>query len=78
MVVTLDGAPVDPAYDGRRLQLEGLGGRHEVVVRARVPYVTDGDGMHTFTDPADDETYVSAYLGMDVAQRSTPASTRTT
>ena len=36
---------------------------------ARVPYVTDGDGMHTFTDPADGETYVSAYLGMDVAQK---------
>ncbi|WP_295658389.1 aminopeptidase N, partial [uncultured Nocardioides sp.] len=26
-----------------------------------------GDGMHTFTDPADGESYVSAYLGMDIA-----------
>ncbi|MCW2814146.1 MAG: Membrane alanyl aminopeptidase Metallo peptidase family, partial [Nocardioides sp.] len=72
--VSLDGAPVDvaAAYDGKRLQLTGLGGTHEVVVLARVPYVTDGDGMHTFTDPADGATYVSAYVGMDVAQRVFP------
>ncbi len=42
------------------------------MVEARVPYVTDGDGMHTFTDPADGETYVSAYVGMDIAQRVFP------
>ena len=73
LVATLDGRPLDPsAYDGTRLGIDGLGshgGTHEVVVTARVPYVTDGDGMHVFTDPADDETYVSAYLGMDVAQK---------
>ncbi len=34
-----------------------------------MPYVTDGDGMHEFTDPADGERYVSAYCGIDVAQR---------
>ena len=28
--------------------------------------------MHTFTDPADGETYVSAYVGMDIAQRVFP------
>ncbi len=72
VAVTLDGRPVPHdvlRYDGRRLHVAGLGGVHEVVVSARVPYVTDGDGMHTFTDPADGETYVSAYVGMDVAQR---------
>ena len=67
--VTVDGAPVEPAYDGRRIPLTGLTATNEVVVEARLPYVTDGDGMHTFTDPADGETYVSAYVGMDVAQR---------
>ena len=41
-------------------------------MEARVPYVTDGDGMHPFTDPADGETYVSAYVGMDIAQRVFP------
>jgi aminopeptidase N len=39
------------------------------VVEARIPYVNDGDGMHTFTDPADDATYVAAYAGMDLAQK---------
>ena len=34
-----------------------------------MPYVNDGDGMHTFTDPADDATYVAAYAGMDLAHR---------
>ncbi len=51
-----------------RVVLTGLAaGAHEVSVSARLPYVTNGDGMHTFTDPADGETYVSAYLGMDMA-----------
>ena len=38
-------------------------------MEARLPYVTDGDGMHTFTDPADGERYVSAYVGIDITQR---------
>ncbi|MGA8845073.1 MAG: aminopeptidase N, partial [Nocardioides sp.] len=70
--VTLDGEVVEPSYDGRRLHLSGLSGEHEVVVDAQVPYVTDGDGMHRFTDPADGATYTCAYLGMDVAQRVFP------
>ncbi|WP_426241984.1 aminopeptidase N [Nocardioides sp. LHG3406-4] len=51
-----------------RIHLTGLAaGAHEITVSGRLPYVTNGDGMHTFTDPADGETYVSAYLGMDMA-----------
>jgi len=69
LAVELDGRAVAPAYDGRRIRLTGLGGRHEVVVTARLPYVTDGDGMHRTVDPADGETYVAAYLGMDIAQK---------
>jgi len=68
--VTVDGLAA--TYDGRRIELVGLAEQNEVVVEARIPYVTDGDGMHTFTDPADGETYVSAYLGMDIAQRVYP------
>ncbi|MFL6003191.1 MAG: aminopeptidase N [Nocardioides sp.] len=60
------------SYDGRRIQLSGLAASNEVRLEARLRYVTDGDGMHTFTDPADGETYVSAYIGMDVAQRVFP------
>jgi aminopeptidase N len=69
--VLLDGLPAT-SYDGRRLDLTDLGEHNEIEVSARVAYVTDGDGMHTFTDPADGETYVSALLGMDVAQRVFP------
>jgi len=69
--VLLDGMPAT-AYDGRRIPLDDLAEAHVVTVEARVPYVTDGDGMHTFTDPADGETYVSAYVGMDICQRILP------
>ena len=69
--VVVDGAPVDAAYDEGRIALTGLapGVVTEVTVEARLPYVTHGDGMHTFTDPADGEIYVSAYCGMDIAHR---------
>ncbi len=43
MEITLDGVTVVPAYDGRRIALDGLApGSHEVVVDARLRYVTDG------------------------------------
>ncbi|MET7670215.1 aminopeptidase N [Micromonospora luteifusca] len=68
--VTLDGATVVPAYDGHRIPLDGLApGVHEVVVDARLRYVTDGEGLHTFTDPVDGERYVGGYLGLDITQR---------
>lgn len=69
--VLLDGLPAT-TYAGRRLALADLATDNEVTVEARIPYVTDGDGMHTFTDPADGTTYVSAYVGMDLAQRIFP------
>jgi aminopeptidase N len=68
--VSVNGTVVtSPAYDGHRIALHDLESHNEVVVEARLPYVNDGDGMHTFTDPADDETYVSALAGMDIAQK---------
>jgi aminopeptidase N len=72
--VTVDGAAVEAAYDGSRIVLTDLpaGRPVEVAVSARVPYVTDGDGMHRMSDPEDGETYVSAYLSLDVAQRVFP------
>src|SRR6478735_9948588 len=72
--VTVNGSPVDPAYDGTRISLTGLpiAVPNEVVVEARLPFVTDGAGMHTMTGPADGETYVSAYVGMDLAQKVFP------
>ncbi|GIF47718.1 aminopeptidase N [Asanoa ferruginea] len=68
--VTLDGSTIIPGYDGSRIALAGLTpGPHEVVVDARLRYVTDGEGMHTFTDPVDGERYVGGYLGVDITQR---------
>jgi aminopeptidase N len=70
LAVTLDGSVVEPAYDGARIPLDGLRpGPHEVVVDARLRYVTDGEGLHTFTDPVDGERYVGGYLGLDITQR---------
>jgi aminopeptidase N len=68
--LTVNDSPVSaPAYDGTRITLHDLAQHNEVVVEARIHYVNDGDGMHTFTDPADDETYVAAYAGMDLAHK---------
>jgi aminopeptidase N len=67
--VRVNGALVEATYADGRITLTGLVGHNEVVVEARLPYVTDGDGMHAMTDPADGERYVSAYCGMDVAHR---------
>jgi aminopeptidase N len=64
-----DAAVASPAYDGHRITLHDLKPVNEVLVEARIPYVNDGDGMHTFTDPADDATYVAAYAGMDLSQK---------
>jgi aminopeptidase N len=68
--LTVNDVPVAaPSYDGKRITLHDLKPVNEVVVEARIPYVNDGDGMHTVTDPADDATYVAAYAGMDLAHR---------
>ena len=69
--VVVDGTPVAAAYEAGRIALAGLapGVVTQVTVGARLPYVAHGDGMHIFTDPADGETYVSAYCGMDIAHR---------
>ena len=73
LTVTVNGDTSGATYDGSRIALTGLltgpADRNEVVVAARLPYVTDGDGMHAFTDPADGERYVSAYVGVDITQR---------
>ncbi len=70
VTVTLNGKQLPPAaYDGRRITLPDLTVDNVALVCARLPYVTNGDGMHRFVDPVDGETYVSAYCGMDNAQR---------
>ncbi|MFJ1867318.1 aminopeptidase N [Streptomyces sp. NPDC088097] len=72
---TLDGHPLDPAaLDGNRLPLTGLAeGPHELRVDARMRYSRTGEGLHRFTDPADDETYVYSQMFLDDVQRVFPA-----
>jgi aminopeptidase N len=68
--VTLDGQPA--AYDDGRILLTDLAEHNEVRVTARMPYVTDGDGMTVTVDPADGERYVCAHTSMDITQKVIP------
>ncbi|KQX65784.1 aminopeptidase N [Angustibacter sp. Root456] len=68
--VTLDGRPAP--YDGRRITLSDLAENNEVRVTARLPYVSDGDGMTVTVDPADGERYVCGFTAMDIAQKVIP------
>ncbi|MFG3020361.1 aminopeptidase N [Streptomyces sp. NPDC048254] len=69
--VSLDGQPLDPgALDQDRLPLKNLtAGEHELRVDATMRYSRTGEGMHRFTDPSDDETYVYTQLFLDDVQR---------
>ncbi len=69
-VSTAEGVGHD--YDGERITLTGLAEHNEVTLVARMPYVTDGDGMTAVTDPADGERYVCSYTAMDIAHRVIP------
>ncbi len=68
--VRIQGA--DATYADGRILLRDLAARNEITIEARVPYVSDGEGMHRIVDPVDGETYISAYCGMDMAQRVFP------
>ncbi len=65
---TLDGRPLDlTTWDRGRLPLTGLGGEHELVVEAVMPFRNDGEGLHRSVDPADGEHYVYGMSFMDAA-----------
>ena len=60
---TLNGTPLDiTGYDGARLELPGLQGDNELVVDARCRYSRTGDGLHRFTDPSDNATYLYTHF----------------
>jgi aminopeptidase N len=61
--ITLNGAPVAPEnFDGDRIRLDGLAGRNELRVAAECAYSRTGEGLHRFTDPADDAVYMYSDL----------------
>ncbi|MCX4773231.1 aminopeptidase N [Streptomyces sp. NBC_01260] len=69
--ISLDGHPLDPAdLDGNRFPLTSLtSGEHELRIDAAMRYSRTGEGMHRFTDPADNETYLYTQLFMEDVQR---------
>jgi len=68
LTVTLNDRAID-THEGNRIALDNLQADNELAVDAVLRCTTGGDGMHRYVDPADGATYVSAYCGMDVAQR---------
>jgi len=61
--ITLNGAPVAPGnFDGNRIRLDGLAGSNELRVAAECAYSRTGEGLHRFTDPADDGVYMYSDL----------------
>jgi aminopeptidase N len=61
--ITLNGAPVPPEnFDGDRIRLDGLAGSNELRVAAECAYSRTGEGLHRFTDPADDGVYMYSDL----------------
>ena len=54
--IRLNGVPVDPAaIADNQLPLADLRAHNELVVRAMMAFSNSGEGLHRFTDPADNE-----------------------
>jgi aminopeptidase N len=56
--VEVDGVARPVEWDGARVRITGLRGRHTVRVVARAAYSRSGEGMHRFVDPVDGQTYL--------------------
>ncbi|RKE21703.1 aminopeptidase N [Streptomyces sp. TLI_171] len=66
----LNGQALDvSALDGNRLALPGLRAENELVVEAEMRYSRTGEGLHRYTDPADDAVYLYATCGPDLAAK---------
>ena len=63
------GGPKELYDDERGLQLDLAEGEHEVVVDANCRYTTTGEGLHRFTDPADEQTYLYSQFETADAKR---------
>jgi aminopeptidase N len=61
--ITLNGAPVGlDAFDGDRITLTGLASGNVLRVVAECAYSRSGEGLHRFTDPADERVYLYSDL----------------
>ena len=70
LALQLNGDDLDPAgWQSGRVPLAGLARDNTVVVEGRMPYATDGEGLHRHVDPADQQTYLYAMSFLDAAPR---------
>jgi aminopeptidase N len=61
--ITLNGAAVGlDAFDGDRITLDGLAAGNVLRVVAECAYSRSGEGLHRFTDPADERVYLYSDL----------------
>jgi len=69
--VVLNGRELDPAeiYRDARIHLHELAERNELHVVASCAYMTTGEGLHRFTDPVDEETYLYSQFEVADARR---------
>ena len=56
--VVLNGRPVDAAFDGNRIAVDGLAAENELRVVADGAYMRSGEGLHRFVDPVDGSVYL--------------------
>jgi aminopeptidase N len=60
--------PAD-AFDGGRLQLDGLAADNTLTVSGTASYMDDGTGLHRFVDPVDDRVYLHSQFASYDAHR---------
>ena len=67
---SLNGVAIDASsFDGTRLQLNGLKEENVLEVTANCAYSKTGEGLHKFTDPADNEIYLYSQFEIADARR---------
>ncbi|SMX84671.1 aminopeptidase N [Brevibacterium antiquum] len=56
----INGETLDPAevFDGARVEFPVRTGKNSLTIEAQAYYSTSGEGLHRFTDPADDKVYL--------------------
>ena len=68
--IELNGKPIMAnAFDGGRIQLEGLSEQNVLTVSATAMYMRDGTGLHRFEDPLDKRTYLHTHFESNDAHR---------
>ncbi|MGH8837425.1 MAG: aminopeptidase N [Actinomycetes bacterium] len=69
--ITLNGRSIDPsaAFDGTRIQLDGLAERNELRIAGECAFMNTGEGLHRFVDPVDKLVYLHSQFQVADARR---------